>query len=296
LIFVNMQRRAVEKKPLYNQWRDNKNYVHTTYISRTQAFVRGSVRSVDLATARIFSATVLEASPVRENTIQDQCCAEFPSEYDVLDAATAQVVGQATRLFLPWTETVPLVYFDDDDCSLKAAHARHKAGDIEGALRQSLANLDQCKAMPKANAKTLSHADHNVGIGYFALGQYDKAIEYLEEAQRVRPAGIYTEAIAACRKADALAHDMQRVEERMSVAAEAAEAKKVTAANAEAAQTLTNNDILSLAKAKLPAEVITSKIKTSACRFDTSADALIQLKQAGVPDSVIIAMMECGKK
>ncbi|MGB9105230.1 MAG: hypothetical protein WCC59_10750, partial [Terriglobales bacterium] len=36
--------------------------------------------------------------------------------------------------------------------------------------------------------------------------------------------------------------------------------------------------------------IIISKIKTSACDFDTSVDALVRLKEAGVSDSVIQAM------
>jgi len=55
---------------------------------------------------------------------------------------------------------------------------------------------------------------------------------------------------------------------------------------------LTNSDIIKLAKAKLPDSVIIAKIKSSSCDFDTSTDALIKLKQAGVSDSVLQAMVE----
>ena len=60
------------------------------------------------------------------------------------------------------------------------------------------------------------------------------------------------------------------------------------------AQTLTNADVIKMVQAKLGDAVIVSKIKTSTCRFDTSTDALIKLKQAGVSDKVLEAMTEAG--
>lgn len=58
------------------------------------------------------------------------------------------------------------------------------------------------------------------------------------------------------------------------------------------AQTLTNADVIKMVQAKLGDAVIISEIKHSTCKFDTSPDALIQLKQAGVSDKVLEAMTE----
>ncbi len=56
------------------------------------------------------------------------------------------------------------------------------------------------------------------------------------------------------------------------------------------ADVLTNSDVVKMARVKLADGIIISKIKTSACDFDTSVDALVRLKEAGVSDSVIQAM------
>lgn len=61
-------------------------------------------------------------------------------------------------------------------------------------------------------------------------------------------------------------------------------------------QAMTNADVLALAKAGLPAEVILAKIRTASDNFDTSTSALAQLKGAGVADSVILAMVEAQSK
>ncbi len=54
---------------------------------------------------------------------------------------------------------------------------------------------------------------------------------------------------------------------------------------------LTNADILALANAGFHADVLLAKIKTSKPQFDTSTNALIELKKAGVPPEVITEMI-----
>lgn len=55
---------------------------------------------------------------------------------------------------------------------------------------------------------------------------------------------------------------------------------------------MTNHDVIQLAKAKLSDDVIISKIKHSKTKFDMSTNGLVALKQAGVTDAVISAMMD----
>lgn len=55
---------------------------------------------------------------------------------------------------------------------------------------------------------------------------------------------------------------------------------------------LTNKDVVDMLKAGLAAEVVVAKIKTSATKFDTSSSALQELKAAGVPDEVILVMIQ----
>jgi len=217
LLFVNVPRHHAEQKKLYERWKDGKGFPHVTHISKTVAHARGSVRAVDLATGRVFASKSLEASPELKNTLQDECCPEFPDQEEALDLAMRQIVGQAQRLFLPWVEQTELYFFDDKDCNLKAAHALMKSGNVEAALQQSLTNLESCKTNPKAKEKHFIHANHNVGMGYFAMGQFDKSLEYLNAAQQIKVTDITTEAIGECIRARNLATEMQRVEERMAL-------------------------------------------------------------------------------
>jgi tetratricopeptide (TPR) repeat protein len=55
---------------------------------------------------------------------------------------------------------------------------------------------------------------------------------------------------------------------------------------------LTNEEVIRLVQAKLPDSVVLAKIKSSSCDFDTSTEALIKLKRAGVSDVVLNAIVE----
>src|SRR5215470_10341450 len=57
-------------------------------------------------------------------------------------------------------------------------------------------------------------------------------------------------------------------------------------------EVMTNEEVISLTKAGLASSVIIGKIKTSKTNFDMSTDALIKLKQAGVSDDTVGAMLE----
>lgn len=64
------------------------------------------------------------------------------------------------------------------------------------------------------------------------------------------------------------------------------------AATAFAQDEMTNDEVISLTKAGLSGSIIVGKIRTSKSSFDMSTDALIKLKQAGVGDDVVGAMLE----
>jgi hypothetical protein len=74
----------------------------------------------------------------------------------------------------------------------------------------------------------------------------------------------------------------------MSCVASAADGQQLNS------QVLTNADVLSMAQAELGDAVIIDKIKSSQCRFDTTPSALVTLKQAGVSQPVLDAVVHAG--
>lgn len=64
---------------------------------------------------------------------------------------------------------------------------------------------------------------------------------------------------------------------------------------ASGGELLTNDTVISLVKAGLGPETVVAKINATRGTYDTSTNALIQLKQGGVPDPVIAAMLNRSK-
>ena len=61
-------------------------------------------------------------------------------------------------------------------------------------------------------------------------------------------------------------------------------------------ETLTNQNIVELSRVGLAPEVITKKIATARTDFVVTADALVELKRAGVADIVIASMLDRNEK
>lgn len=60
---------------------------------------------------------------------------------------------------------------------------------------------------------------------------------------------------------------------------------------AQPVRPLTNADVLEMVEAKLAPEVVVEKIRASPRDFDTSPEALARLKEANVPDSLLLLMV-----
>jgi hypothetical protein len=75
----------------------------------------------------------------------------------------------------------------------------------------------------------------------------------------------------------------------------AAAAPQVVPGPARTDEVLTDQTIISLVKAGLGPDTIVAKINASRGSYDTSTNALIELKQANVPDPVIAAMVNRSK-
>jgi hypothetical protein len=74
-----------------------------------------------------------------------------------------------------------------------------------------------------------------------------------------------------------------------------AQSVPVATGTARSPETLTNETVISLVRAGLGPETIEANIGAAPGTYDTSTNALITLKQAGVPDSVIAAMLNRSK-
>lgn len=283
LIMLEVTRCVVERERFSEEPREGE----FLYFARTEAFVGASVRSIDLATGTIFAARSLQHSPSR--TVEsDWEPPPYPEDFEVLDEAFALITWDVQRMFLPWTESRELVFFDDKDCGLDRAFRALKNGDIDRTLEISLNNLEACEGDSEAEAKDVGQAYYNVGMSYRIRGEYDRALEYLRRSAELRPGDIVEEAISDTAKARDLLAAMRQVEERAEIATQHRQAEVKAR---RAASKLTNADVVSMTQQNLPEAIILAKIRASDCTFDTSVAGLVALNEAGVSQEVIIAMI-----
>lgn len=216
LLVLNVTRCETEKKPGTRDQDDGEKGVRRFFVATTRAELKGSLQVVDLTTGRVLRAEPFESLPSRQVELEGRK-PEFPPENELLDEAIADVVNnQVRRLFFPWNETVELIYYDDSDCGMKRAHQLLIAGDTAGALQQSLKAVEACEATPGIKPKYVGRAHYNVGMSYFLLGDYDRALASFEETVRLHPGNIVDEAIAQCSRARQTRAELERYEERAS--------------------------------------------------------------------------------
>ncbi len=267
------------------------NYVERVYIAKTTVYLKVSVQTTDLTTGRVFAAQVIEDSPTYEST-STSGRPEIPSSVMVQERAISSIINDFHKLFFSWTETNNLVFYDDKDGGLKDAYKALKVGDIASAFSISKKNLDFCKSEEKIKDKILARAYYNLGIMYFIQNDYDNAITNLLESNKLRSGGIVTDAIVTCRKAKELSESMNKIDEKAAFQVEMGKNKLKQSDESKDKNALSNSDVISLTKNKLPNSLIIQKIKTSTCSFNTSTDALVELTKAGVSEDIIILMMD----
>lgn len=103
----------------------------TVYRLAAQGFLRLSVRTVDLATGRIFAARALAYSGDPKSYSSKRGYPDEPSRLDLLDDAMDDAVRDVRRMFLPWTDEIPVIFYDDRKCGLRNAFRALRAGNME---------------------------------------------------------------------------------------------------------------------------------------------------------------------
>lgn len=300
MVVVSVQRCAAEtkfsteevKRTVKNEDGTEEEVWETVYRLAAQGFLKLSVRTVDLTTGRIFAARDLSYASPQRNFTSRAGYPDEPSRLDLLDGAMHSAVGEVRRMFLPWTEEIGVIFYDDRKCGLRNAYLALRTGDLDRAQQLSELNLATCRETPRVKDKLLARAHYNVGILRVLRGEYDAGLELLLAAARLRPGGaIINEAIASARKAKELAAEMQNLEQQVAVDLAYRDAEEDRRRDEAQAKTLRNGDVIEMAKQGIPISVIVTKIQTSEHDFDTSTSGIIALVKAGVDEDVVNAMI-----
>jgi Curli production assembly/transport component CsgG len=219
LVLISVVRATTEKKQFTSESTDSKKVTHTQYHSTNQATFRVSVQTIDLKSGQIFQAHTFENSPKLENVAPEKCCAPYPTDLQVLELAQQAAVNDIHRMFVAWTEPKEMYFFNDKDCQLDVAYKYLKAGTLEDADRQSVENLERCRASQPADDKHLAHGFYNAGMMAFLLGNYDRASEQFALAEHTKHIDITTDAIAELGRARSSEAELRQVQANAAIVA-----------------------------------------------------------------------------
>ena len=173
-------------------------------VLRTTAHVKVSVKAVDLETGEIMAAKTVMASKTGGNASQG--ANDFSPDGRLRMEAIRRAAEKISHHFLSWTENRDVVFFTDKKCNLQAAFHRLEADDWDEAWELMVEGLELAKTDPKIKAKTRARAHHNMAMLYFSKGEFDRAIELLREADKIKKSKIFRDAQALVKSA----RDMKR--------------------------------------------------------------------------------------
>ncbi len=289
MVFVNVTRCEPHRAPPMDAAQIIGQPIH---ISRMEAHVQASIRTVDLASGRE-SVKSVQSDQQKDNQSQGLQRPVYPSPEEVIDLAVKDGVAQASRLFFPWTETQQVAFMDSKDCNLKQAYDLLKTGDIDGVLKLSLENVERCKADPKPAHQ--ADALYNLGIAYTLAHDYDNALDALNKSQALHSDKEVLQAIVECRKAkagdEAVIRKQGENDREDDKRKEDDHLKKVAEEKRIAEDAITNEYIVRSLKEGMGEDLLVVMIQTKPAKFSTSPNDLLALKKAGVPDKVIAAML-----
>lgn len=320
IIAFTVSRCDAEASPMTTQYgkKDKKGHTPVFTSVTTTAHLALSVQIIDAATSQVVIARNFGSDPVEERNAVD-ATPDVVDQRELLGQATIAAEQDVEHLLFGWRESINVTVHADKECDLKPAADQIKGGDFAGAAETMQKAIDrQCGAPDDKVA--LAKAYHNRGIALTYAGRPEEGLKSLQQASVLWPGNVSDEAIAATKKVIAA-----KGEQQIQAAAAADLAKMATANVSTVPQApepslptnpdpsrltnrnpsrltstdpsrLTNKDVIALVQAGLSEQIIISKMRTSKCRFDTSTNALIQLKNAGASDGVMLAITnaQCG--
>ena len=253
-----------------------------TYRLRARAFLDFSLPTINLTTGAVLGDRPFSYSgEKREDFASQDGYPDAPAALEMLDEELDEAIERIRRLFLPRTEAINTLFYDDRDCGLRDAYRVLRRGDLGQALAVSEQNLASCERKPNVERKLLARAHYNVGIAHLLRRDYDAALAALHTAEQLRSSGIMREGIATARKAKEMAASMMALRRQAPAGVY----------RSRDAETLRNADVVRMARQGVPTSVILSMVHRSGHDFDTSTPAIIALNNEGIDEEIIKAML-----
>lgn len=253
------------------------------HISRTEGHFLASLRVVDLASGNELAVLTLRADPTKQNE-SPTGNAEYPAPSDLIDIATRQAIDQTRHLHTPWKENQELVFMDDKECNLRQSWDLLKAGDYSGLLRAARANAESCQSGPKIAAA----AWYDLAIASMLVQNYDGALSAFNKSQKLHDIREAADMVDQCRRNKASAEALAR---QVVAWTREEHTNEKSASEVRTGIIFDNHLVVRLVQGNVADEDIIRMIGTEPNRFALSPEDLAKLRDAGVPEPIIKAML-----
>jgi hypothetical protein len=254
-----------------------------SHISRTEGHFLASLRVVDLTSGSEVATLTLRADPAKQNESQTSI-PEHPAPSELIDMATRQAIDQTRRLYAPWKENQELVFMDDKECNLRQSWDLLKGGDYSGLLRAARANAESCQAGPKIAAA----AWYDLAIACMLVQNYEGALSALGKSRKLHDIREAADMEDQCRRNKTFAEALAR----QVVEWTREEHKNDKPAREVQTGIIFDNDlVVRLVQGNVADEDIVRMIGTQPNRFALSPEDLTKLRDAGVPEPIVQAML-----
>jgi hypothetical protein len=164
---------------------------HRVILVRASA--SASIHIVDLATLKTYAAGVYEGKDERQYDV-------MPDQAVVLNKAYEDIVEAFIRVVAPWTETIELAVYDDEQGNLKAGAVSIRLGAFGEAEELFRATIEAHATGGAGATKMLSKAYHNLGVVLIGAGRFREAEGALERSLSLRPTGDVKDVLAHARR------------------------------------------------------------------------------------------------
>jgi len=243
------------------------------HISRTDGWFAAEIHAVDSATGQEIASMAVHGHAQKENESQTSN-PEWPAPSDLKNLAVLQGIGDAKRLYAPWTEKREIAFMDNKDCHLKQEFETAKSGDYEALVKEARANAEAC-----GSGKGAMEAWYDFGVASFISHHYDDAAAAFQKAADLNGAKLVGGLLDESRKEAAILKAQQ------SKAAAVAPAAPV-----QTGMLMTNDLVIKLVDGNIAEAEILKMIANQPGRFSLAPADIAKLKAAGVSDAIIAAM------
>ena len=141
----------------------------------------GRLQVADLASGKLFPPSTFSAEP-RANAESSQAPPPFPEVLPLRLQGLAVPRQAVSRLFLPWTETLSEICFNDEAYGMDKVHARLKVNDLDGAWDLAQQSAQAARVDAKGEAKYRSRAIYDLGLVALLRGRPMEAQPLFQEA------------------------------------------------------------------------------------------------------------------